>query len=63
VLDVEAPAFRGGSLAGAMLAGLLLAGIAYLVISRERAHSSAHRARTERDEALAPPASQDEGEG
>jgi len=63
VLDVEAPAFRGGSLAGAILAGLLLAGIAYLVISRERAHSSARRARTERDEALTPPASQDEGEG
>jgi hypothetical protein len=63
VLDVEAPAFRGGSLAGAILAGLLLAGIAYLMISRERAHSSARRARTERDEALAPPASQDESEG
>jgi hypothetical protein len=60
VLDVEAPAFRGGSLAGAMLAGLLLAGIAYLVISRERAHSSARKARTERDEVMAPPASPDE---
>ena len=44
VLDVEAPAFRGGSLAGAILAGLLLAGIAYLLISRERAHSSVRRA-------------------
>jgi hypothetical protein len=60
VLDVEAPAFRGGSLAGAMLAGLLLAGIAYLVISRERAHSSARKARTERDEVIEPPASPDE---
>ena len=41
VLDVEAPAFRGGSLAGAIAAGLLLAGIAYLLISRDSAHSSA----------------------
>jgi hypothetical protein len=45
VLDVEAPAFRGGSLAGALLAGVVLVFIAYLVVSRDRAHSSARRAR------------------
>ena len=37
VLDVEAPAFRGGTLAGALLAIGLVALIAYLVVSRERA--------------------------
>ena len=40
-LDVDAPAFRGGTLAGAILAGLLVAFIAYLIVSRGRAHSSA----------------------
>jgi hypothetical protein len=62
VLDVEAPAFRGGSLAGAIAAGLLLAGIAYLLISRDRAHSSARKARKERDDAVAvDPPSEPEG--
>ena len=62
VLDVEAPAFRGGSLAGAIAAGLLLAGIAYLLISRDRAHSSVRRARKERDDAVAAgPPSEPEG--
>ena len=62
VLDVEAPAFRGGSLAGAVAAGLLFAGIAYLLISRDRAHSSARRARKERDDAVAAgPPSEPEG--
>ncbi len=37
VLDVEAPAFRGGSLAGALLACLLIAFVAYLLITRSRA--------------------------
>ena len=60
VLDVEAPAFRGGSLAGAIVAGFLLAGIAYLVISRERAHWGARQAKRERDEAMAPLVSPDE---
>jgi energy-coupling factor transporter transmembrane protein EcfT len=41
ILDVEAPAFRGGTLAGAILAGLLVGFVAYLVVSRNRARSSA----------------------
>jgi glucan phosphoethanolaminetransferase (alkaline phosphatase superfamily) len=40
-LDVDAPAFRGGTLAGAVLAGLLVGFVAYLVVSRNRARSSA----------------------
>jgi hypothetical protein len=56
VLDVEAPAFRGGSLGGVFLAGLLLVGIGYLVVSRKRAHASAREARKERDEAIVQPA-------
>jgi hypothetical protein len=36
-LDVDAPAFRGGSLAGAILACALLGLIAYLIVSRNRA--------------------------
>ena len=46
-LDVEAPGFRGGSLTGAILAGLLVAGIAYLVVSRRRAHDELARARAD----------------
>jgi hypothetical protein len=45
VLDVEAPAFRGGTLAGAVLAVLLMGFVVYLVVSRRRAHESARRAR------------------
>ena len=41
ILDVEAPAFRGGTLAGAILAGLLVGFVAYLLVSRNRARSSA----------------------
>jgi hypothetical protein len=52
-LDVDAPAFRGGSLAGAILACGLLGLIAYLIVSRNRAHSNARRAREEME---APPA-------
>jgi glucan phosphoethanolaminetransferase (alkaline phosphatase superfamily) len=55
VLDVEGPAFRGGTLAGAILAGLLVAFIAYLMVSRDRAHSSARRARESSTEAAAAP--------
>jgi hypothetical protein len=49
VLDVEAPAFRGGTLAGALVAGLAFVLIAYLVISRDRAHSSSRKARASED--------------
>jgi hypothetical protein len=47
VLDVEAPAFRGGSLAGALLAAALVGFVVYLVVSRRRAHADARRARDE----------------
>jgi glucan phosphoethanolaminetransferase (alkaline phosphatase superfamily) len=59
ILDVEAPAFRGGTLAGALLAAGLVAFVAYLVVSRGRAHSSARRAREELDAAAAPPTEPD----
>ena len=42
-LDVDAPAFRGASLAGALLACALLGLIAYLIVSRSRARSAATR--------------------
>ena len=45
VLDVEAPAFRGGTLAGAILAVLLVGFVGYLVVSRRRAQEGARRAR------------------
>jgi hypothetical protein len=44
-LDVDAPGFRGGSLAGAIFAGLLLLGIVYLLRSRRRAREELARAR------------------
>jgi hypothetical protein len=53
VLDVEAPAFRGGSLTGALLAIAFVAFVAYLVVSRKRARASAGRARSERTAATA----------
>jgi hypothetical protein len=53
-LDVDAPAFRGGTLAGALLAALLIAFIAYLLVSRGRAHSSARRARNELESTRTP---------
>jgi len=59
ILDVEAPAFRGGTLAGAILAVALTCFVAYLLVSRGRAHSSARRAREELDAASAPRAEQD----
>ena len=37
ILDVEAPAFRGGTLAGALLAAGLVGLVAYLFVSRRRA--------------------------
>jgi hypothetical protein len=54
-LDVDAPAFRGGTLAGAILAGLLIGFVAYLIGSRGRARSNARRTRRELDEAVKPP--------
>ena len=42
-LDVDAPAFRGGSLAGALLACTVLGLIAYLIVSRNRARAVAIR--------------------
>ena len=47
VLDVEAPAFRGGTLAGAVVAGLLLVFVGYLLVARDRAETDARRAREE----------------
>jgi hypothetical protein len=40
ILDVEAPAFRGGTLAGALVAAALVGLIAYLVASRGRARAA-----------------------
>ena len=54
-LDVDAPAFRGGSLVGAIVAVLLIGFIAYLLVSRDRAHSSAARAQKELEDATTPP--------
>lgn len=51
ILDVEAPAFRGGSLAGAIVALVLVGFVAYLLLSRDRARSKADRARAEVREA------------
>lgn len=55
ILDVNAPAFRGGTLAGAIVAALLVGFIAYLLWSRDRAHATADRARGELRAATAPP--------
>ena len=59
ILDVEAPAFRGGTLAGALFACALIGFVAYLVVSRGRAWSGERRARAERDSASASPAEPD----
>ena len=40
ILDVEAPAFRGGTLGGALLAGALVGLVSYLVVSRRRARAA-----------------------
>ncbi len=47
ILDVEAPAFRGGSLAGALVAVVLVSFVVYLLVSRDRARSKAARAHDE----------------
>jgi MFS family permease len=46
ILDVEAPAFRGGTLLGALLAVGLAGFVAYLIASRARARDDAHVAPT-----------------
>ena len=55
VLDVEAPAFRGGSLVGAVVAVLVVSLIVYLAVSRRRAHRTARRARSDLEKATTPP--------
>jgi energy-coupling factor transporter transmembrane protein EcfT len=60
ILDVEAPAFRGGSLAGAIVAALLVGFLVYLVWSRNRARSHADRARDELRAATGPAPAPDE---
>jgi hypothetical protein len=55
-LDVEAPGFRGGSLAGAIAAAVLLLGIAYLLGSRRRTREELDRLRAEATPTEPPPA-------
>jgi uncharacterized protein (DUF2062 family) len=55
VLDVEAPAFRGGSLVGAVVAVLLVFLMVYLVVSRRRADRNTRRARNDLEEATTTP--------
>jgi hypothetical protein len=49
ILDVEAPAFRGASLAGALLAVGLMLFVGYLVVSRERARAATRAGRRDID--------------
>jgi hypothetical protein len=46
-LDVEAPGFRGGALAGAILAVLFVVGVKYLLVSRRRARGERDRLRAD----------------
>ena len=56
ILDVEAPAFRGATLAGAILAALLAGYIWYLLgVTRPRARDAHRRAEARLDAATAPP--------
>ena len=55
-LDVDAPGFRGGTLAGAILAVLFLAGVKYLLASRRRARREIDRLRTQARGEEQPPA-------
>jgi len=57
-LDVDAPAFRGASLVGAIVAGALIVFVGWLVVSRDRAHSHARRARKELEDATGAPVEQ-----
>jgi hypothetical protein len=45
ILDVEAPGFRGATLAGALVAAALVAGACYLLASRRRAYRRADETR------------------
>jgi len=58
-LDVEAPAFRSASLAGAILALLAFALLQYLIVARRRSHHELARLREElrAREQASPPAS------
>jgi glucan phosphoethanolaminetransferase (alkaline phosphatase superfamily) len=59
-LDVEAPAFRGASLAGALLAVALVGFIGYLLVSRRKARATVaaeHARAEEREPAGDPPES------
>jgi hypothetical protein len=59
ILDVEAPAFRGGSLAGALLAVALVAYGVHLYRSRRRAREREQEARDELEAARTPPEAPD----
>ena len=61
ILDVEAPAFRGGSLAGAAIAVLLVAYILHLRTSRRRAREREREARDELEAARPPEAPAQDG--
>lgn len=52
-LDVEAPAFRGATLAGAILAGLLATYLWYLLASRDSARDARRRAENRLEAATA----------
>ena len=49
ILDVEAPAFRGATLAGALIAAVLIATVWYLAASRRRAWRRAERSESVSD--------------
>jgi len=53
-LDVEAPAFRGATLAGALLAGLVASYVWYLLASRASARDAHRRAEDRLEAATAP---------
>ena len=55
VFDVEAPAFRGATLAGAIVAGLLAAYIWYLLESRDSARAGRRRAEERYEESRSQP--------
>jgi hypothetical protein len=58
ILDVEAPAFRGASLAGALAGAALVLFVSYLVVSRRRARFRERNARSQLETASDPAAKQ-----